>query len=214
MVDKGQSRDFKSKWDNYWYYYKYHTMLGAFVIAVIIILVFACQKRDVPVTVTVVDTTAMLGRKESQEMLEEFADSVDIDEDSVLYRNSSEYVDDKLTERTGVKGLKGSIQYGELEGVFVIRGFEYGEDYVGNIEDILPKELTDELGEDVMAGYIVTENGALKETDDLAGIIVNDAKVFKETYGEFDDNVVLQIPANCKNKGNAIAFVKYLFGLK
>lgn len=213
-MDKGQSRDFKSKWDNYWYYYKYHTMLGAFVIAVIIILVFACQKRDVPVTVTVVDTTAMLGRKESQEMLEEFADSVDIDEDSVLYRNSSEYVDDKLTERTGVKGLKGSIQYGELEGVFVIRGFEYGEDYVGNIEDILPKELIDELGEDVMAGYIVTENGALKETDDLAGIIVNDAKVFKETYGEFDDNVVLQIPANCKNKENAIAFVKYLFGLK
>ena len=214
MRFKMEKESFKAKWSNYWYYYKYHTLFGVFVIIVVILIVFSCMRSDEPVALTVVDTTAMLGRETSQELVEDFAKSVNIDTDSVVYRNSAEFPDDSLTERTGVRGLTASIEYGDLEGVFVVRGREYSEELVGNIEKVLPEELIDELGNDVLAGYLEEKDGVMTETDNIAGIIVNDAKLFKETYGELDVNIVLQIPSNCKNKDNAAAFVKYLFGIE
>ena len=206
--------DFKKKWENYWYYYKYHTLLAVFIVIVIIVSIWCVQKRDVPVETTIVDYNVLLNSNKMDELLKEFADYGGMDEESVMFRNSGEFVDDELAERTGTKGLKQSLKDGLLEGIFVTRGNELAYEYVGNIESILPNELMEELGDDVMAGYLVERYGELVETDAMAGIIVNDAKRFKEKFGEMDEYIVLQIPATCQHHDNAIAFIKYLFDIE
>lgn len=209
-----EKKDFKSRLENYWYYYKIHTLFGVFAVFVAVLIVVSCSRSDKPVLLTAVDATAALGADDTENLLEAFADSAGIDEDSVIYRNTADYVSERVAEQTGAKSLVGSMKYGDIEAVFTVRGYEFVEDCVGNIEDVLPKELIDELGADVMAGYLEENVNGLEETDDMAGIIVNDAKRFKETYGELKETIVLQIPSGCKNREQAEAFVRYLFDIK
>lgn len=213
-MDGIEKKDFKSRWENYWYYYKFHTLLAIFAVFVAVLIIISFIRSDEPVYLTVVDTTIALGAKDSAELLNGFAEYKGIDENSVVLNNVSDYVTDEIARRTGAKSLPMSVEYGDIEIVFSFRGYEFSRDYVGNIEEILPAELLDRLGDDVIACYLEeNENGDLVETEDTASIIVNNAARFKEFYGEVDGVVVLQIPANCRNREYAVEFVRYLFDI-
>ncbi len=213
-MEKAENKDFKSKWDNYWYYYKYHTMLAAFAVIVIILIIVGTRTKDTEVDMTLMDATVLLNGDNMDKLLTDFAKAAGKDEESIVCNYTSDYVDEQVAERTGAKSIARALGQGELECVFTLRGKEYISDYIGNIENILSEELIETLGDDVMAGYLEEKDGALVETDVPAGIIVNDAPRFKETFGEIDDYIVLQIPENCQNQDDAVAFVKYLFDIQ
>ncbi len=55
-----EKKDFKAKWDNYWYYYKIHTWVGIFILFVMIVTITQCVQTVKPdVTVDVVTTGAL-----------------------------------------------------------------------------------------------------------------------------------------------------------
>ena len=210
-----EKKDFKSKWDNYWYYYKYHTLAGIFVLAVIVLIVISCTNRDVQVELTLVDTTALVNDIDmKEEIYADFGEKNDLDTEGLLMRSQADYVDDITAERTGAKSIAGAIETGEIDGIFVYRGIEIKQEYVGDIENVLPQDLLDELDEYLIGYLMVDDNGDTYDSEITAGIVVNEAKRFVETYGDIDDYVVLQIPENCQHPENVIAFIKYLFDIQ
>lgn len=210
-----EKKDFKSKWDNYWYYYKYHTLAGIFVLAVIVLIVISCTNRDVQVELTLVDTTALVNDIDMQEeIFADFGEKNDLDTEGLLMRSQADYVDDITAERTGAKSIAGAIETGEIDGIFVYRGIEIKQEYVGDIENVLPQDLLDELDEYLIGYLMVDDNGDTYDSEITAGIVVNEAKRFVETYGDIEDYVVLQIPENCQHPENVIAFIKYLFDIQ
>ncbi len=210
-----EKKDFKSKWDNYWYYYKYHTLAGIFVLVVIVLIVISCTNRDVEVELTLVDTTALVNDIDmKEEIYADFGGKNDLDTEGLLMRSQADYVDDITAERTGAKSIAGAIESGEIDGIFVYRGIEIRQEYVGNIEKVLPQDLLDELDEYLIGYLMVDDNGDTYDSEITAGIVVNEAKRFVETYGDIEDYVVLQIPENCQHPENVIAFIKYLFDIQ
>ena len=210
-----ENKDFKSKWDNYWYYYKYHTLAGIFVLVVIVIIVIACVNKGGDVELTLVDTTALVTERDmKEEIYEDFSDRCSIDKSGLLIKTQADYVDDITAERTGAKSIAGAIENGEIDGIFVYRGIEIREEYVGSIENVLPSDLLEELN-DYLTGYLCVDgNGETYSSEVTAGIVVNEAKRFKEVYGNIEDYVVLQVPENCNNRENIISFIKYLFDIQ
>jgi hypothetical protein len=213
-----EKKSFKQKWDNYWYYYKYHTLAGIFIIAVIVLIVMSCSNRDGEVSLVLVDTTALVndtGMK--KEIFPDYAEKNSIDTSGLLIRSQADYVDDATAERTGAKSLIGALECGEIDGIFVYRGIEMQYKYIGDIKAILPEDLIESLN-DSFINYLETDQDELAESgidtaQTIAGIKINDAKRFKETYGETQDIIVLQIPQNCANTENIISFIKYLFDI-
>lgn len=210
-----EKKEFKSKWENYWYYYKYHTLAGMFVLVVLVIIVIACTNRTGEVELTLVDTTALVVETNmKEEIYEAFSKKNNIDKSGLLIKTQADYVDDITAERTGAKSIGGAIESGEIDGIFVYRGIEIKEEYIGDIEKTLPEDLLKEL-EEYLIGYLcVDENGETYSSETTAGIVVNDAKRFVETYGDVEDYVVLQIPQNCKHLENVVSFIKYLFDIQ
>ena len=43
-----EKKQFKSKWDNYWYYYKIHTWIGIFVVFVLAVTITQCVQTVKP----------------------------------------------------------------------------------------------------------------------------------------------------------------------
>lgn len=209
------NKTFINKWDNYWYYYKYHTLAGIFVLVVIVLIAIACTSRKGEVELTLVDTTALVYDADMKEKIyQDFSDEYDLDKSGLLIKSQADYVDDITAERTGAKSIAGAIESGEIDGIFVYRGIEIKQEYIGDIANILPEDLLKELDEYLIGYLMVDENGETYDSDITAGIVVNEAKRFVETYGDVEDYVVLQIPENCQHKENAIAFVKYLFDIQ
>ncbi len=210
-----EKKSFKSKWDNYWYYYKYHTLAGIFVLVVIVLIVISCANRDTEVELTLVDTTALVVDTDIKEKIyKDFSSEYDLDSAGLLIKTQADYVDDITAERTGAKSIAGAVESGEIDGIFVYRGIELKQEYVGNIENVLPDDLLKELDE-YLIGYLMTDDdGKTYDSDIKAGIVVNEAKRFVEAYGDIEDYIVLQIPENCQHTENVIAFIRYLFDLQ
>ena len=45
---KKEKKEFQNWWENYWYYYKWHTIAGIFVLVVLIITITECAKTVKP----------------------------------------------------------------------------------------------------------------------------------------------------------------------
>lgn len=210
-----EKQEFKSKWENYWYYYKYHTFAGIFVLVVIVLIVIAFTNKTGEVELTLVDTTALVVETDmKEEIYEGFSKKNGIDKAGLLIKTQADYVDDITAERTGAKSIAGAIESGEIDGIFVYRGIEIKEEYIGEIEKTLPEELLNELKEYLIGYLCVDEDGETYTSEIIAGIVVNDAKRFVEAYGDVEDYVILQIPQNCKHLENVISFIKYLFDIQ
>ena len=206
--------ELKNKWENYWYYYKYHTLAGMFVLVVIVLIVISCANRSGEVELTLVDTTALVVNTEmKEEIYEDFSDKYNIDKSGLLIKTQADYVDDITAERTGAKSITRAIESGEIDGIFVYRGIEMKQEYIGDIENVLPEDLLKELKEYLIGYLCVDENGKTYSSEITAGIVVNEAKRVVEVYGDVEDYVVLQIPENCNNRENVISFIKYLFDI-
>lgn len=207
-----EKKSFKSKWDNYWYYYKFHTLAGIFLLVVIAIIVISCTNRDGEVELTLVDTTALVVDSDMKEKIyQDFSEEYDLDKSGLLIKSQADYVDDITAERTGAKSIAGAIESGEIDGIFVYRGIEIKHEYVGDIENVLPDDLLKEL-DDYLIGYLMADDdGNTYDSDITAGIVVNEAKRFVEVYGDVEDYVVLQVPENCQHIETVIEFIRYLF---
>lgn len=203
-----KEKDFKKKWNNYWYYYKYHTLAGIFAVIVLALVIFAITNEEIEEEIVMTDTSGMLNRDLIHEMFDGYADEIGIDENTVVLKQPYEYAADKLAEQTGRESLTQAITSGNIDCVFVARGNEYLREVVGDFEEVLSEELKEKLGENAMAWYL---DGDGNVTEELAGIVLNDAKRFKEVFGELDYYVVLQVSQYADNMENAIKFIEYLF---
>lgn len=206
-----EKKNFEKKWNNYWYYYKYHTIAALFVVMVVVILIISLKKNDSEIKLSIVDITCLLNHDASTELLNDFTENSDFGLDEIEFKNRTKFIDEETAKLTGNKDIKKSIESGDIDILFVIRSNEYDTDLVGNIELVLSEE-DNKLFSDYIVNYIDKDNdGKDVITDIKSGIIVNNAKRFKEMYGEFDYNIVVQIPESASNKENAIEFIKYLF---
>lgn len=53
--------ELQKKWDNYWYYYKWHTIAGIFVLIVLVVSISQCAKRpNYDTTIALVTTNAVM----------------------------------------------------------------------------------------------------------------------------------------------------------
>ena len=68
-----EKKSFREKIDNYWYYYKYHTFAGIFVIIVLGIIIYSFATKDNIAKFVVADGMGYLNKESCKEMLEDFA---------------------------------------------------------------------------------------------------------------------------------------------
>lgn len=201
--------DLKKKLENFFYYYKFHTAFVIFAIIVAILVFNSYLDKSKEFELTVVDSTVDLKNKDSKNLISAFAKDRDIKEDKVLFNTDSAYIsdekmEDKQYQIAGVKGVKEELRDGNIDLLFVYRTEEYDKDIVSDPQKVLPKVLLKEI-EDYLVKY--------KETEDVIGILVNDAPNFKKYIGETENNIVIQISKDQKDIEKSIEFIKYLFDL-
>ena len=207
----------KKKLENFWYYYKFHVLFAAFAVVVLLLIISSCLRNTEDATFVLVDATNYIYRDNGDEILSEFAEynGVSKDEYSFAYPNEFADVNDLIADAANISEFADYIEDGKISALVTVRAGEYDIETVGHLEEILPRELIEELKEmEVLVNYLEKdENGDYVETDVICGILINDSEVMQRVIGEVDSNLVLQIPVTVKEKENAIAFVRYLFGL-
>lgn len=208
----------KKKLENFWYYYKFHVLFAAFAVFVLVLIVSACLRNTEDATFVLVDSTNYIYREHADEMLSGLAEYNGDSKDEYSFAYPNEFADvknDMIADAANIKEFKDFIAEGNISALVAVRTAEYDIETVGNLEEILPKDLMDILKEkDVIVNYLEKdEEGNYKDTDVICGILINDSEVMQKVIGEVDSNLVLQIPVTVKEKENAIAFVRYLFGL-
>lgn len=63
---------FRKKWENYWYYHKYHTIAGIFLLFVVIVLVQQCATKVNPDVTVVIATQNMVLTSDEQNALQTY----------------------------------------------------------------------------------------------------------------------------------------------
>ena len=201
----------RSKLENFWYYYKYHTIAGIFVLILLYLIISSCIRSDETYEMVLVDSTARFYGNNAKQVMAGFEEHMDWDEGSTSLRYNSNFVDERTAEQTGAKSLERAVRDGDVDCLFSFSAEEAPYELVGDIESALSAELLDEL-KDYLKSYIIYDaNGDIVDNQPIAGIVINDAKRCSEFFGELDEYVIIQVPGNGKNKENVEAFIRYLF---